>query len=224
MKIAVTSDLHGYIPAVPAEAELLLICGDISPLELQRKPGEMEEWLKTVFIPKFHERYGGQIIMVPGNHDLFFEQYPDKVKELFKGTEIICLFNETIIWNNIKIFGTPYCKPFGPWAFMKPLEALGFYYHDLQKDTDIMISHDSPTLGGLGMINEGWKVGTDAGNPELSRIIELKKPRYFFSGHIHSGNHEFQKVGDTMMANTSIVNEAYSPINDILIFDYQEGK
>ena len=46
------------------------------------------------------------------------------------------------------------------------------------------------------------------------------KPKMFFSGHFHSGNHKVEKIEDIWMANVSIVNERYNPVNPILCVDY----
>ena len=67
-------------------------------------------------------------------------------------------------------------------------------YSEIPEGTDILISHDSPTINNLGLIQEGWNEGVDAGNIVLDKYIRERKPRYFFSGHIHSGNHNFEDV------------------------------
>ena len=91
-------------------------------------------------------------------------------------------------------------------------------YKQIPDNVDILISHDSPTLNELGFIHSGWNAGTEAGNKVLDKYIVEKKPKYFFSGHIHSGNHAFKKIGDTYMANVSYINENYTPFYPILEF------
>ena len=45
MKIAGISDLHGYLPNIE-KSDILLIAGDISPLNIQFNKPEMKKWLE----------------------------------------------------------------------------------------------------------------------------------------------------------------------------------
>lgn len=218
MRIAVTSDLHGLLPDIEI-VDLVLLCGDVVPLEVQHSIPDSEAWIKNSFIPWAEKQ--GQVIMVAGNHDLWFERKPKEyIDEVFRGTNVIYLENSGIIWNDISIFGTPWCHQFGNWSFMGSEDLLETKYSEIPKGLDILISHDSPSLLGLGIIHSGWSVGRDAGNEVLTRAITLKKPRFFFSGHIHSGNHEFQETEDGIkVANVSLVDENYTEYYKPLIFE-----
>ena len=98
-------------------------------------------------------------------------------------------------------------------------EILKEKYAECPNYVDIFISHDSPTINNLGLINNGYYKGTDAGNKILDETIERVKPKYFFSGHIHSGNHSFEEINGVKMANVSYVNEQYEPFYPILDFN-----
>ena len=50
MRIGVTSDLHGALPAVE-ECDIFLICGDIMPLNIQLNMPKSRLWLQNTFIP-----------------------------------------------------------------------------------------------------------------------------------------------------------------------------
>ena len=54
MKICVTSDLHGILPKIEEPCEVVLICGDIMPLRMQRNIPQSEKWLKTTFAEWMH--------------------------------------------------------------------------------------------------------------------------------------------------------------------------
>lgn len=116
----------------------------------------------------------------------------------------------------LKIFGTPYCKIFGNWAFMVSNEKLEKKYSFIPEDCDILMSHNAPDINNLGMISMGHYSGENAGNVPLANAIKEKKPKYAFCGHIHSGNHNLEKIEDTWMANVSYVNESYYPDHEIL--------
>ena len=97
--------------------------------------------------------------------------------------------------------------------------------YDLCPDNaDIFISHDSPDLNGLGTVHynkvDDNVYGQNVGNKVLAEIIKVKKPKYFFSGHIHTGNHNFEEFNGMRMANVSLLNEQYLRTYDILSFEY----
>ena len=92
-------------------------------------------------------------------------------------------------------------------------------FNEIPKDLDILITHDPPSLNNLGKISQGKGKGKEAGNNILAkRLLEIK-PKYLFSGHIHSGNHKFEEFNGIMMANVSYVDEFYEPVNQILTFE-----
>ena len=124
------------------------------------------------------------------------------------------LTNEGI--KQLKIFGTPYCKIFGNWAFMVSNEKLKQIYSSIPDFCDILISHDAPDINNLGLISTGRWSGENAGNTVLSEAIIEKKPKMVFCGHIHSGNHVLTKFNNIWMANVSYVDETYHPTNKIL--------
>lgn len=236
LKILATSDLHGNLPIILTPFDLLLICGDISPAH-DHYYTYQSLWFQQIFAEwinmlPFKNEYS-KVVMVGGNHDFFLERVNEKTPEIqlfnkntnnrvkiLKNEEYDCnLLDDDEGIKTLKIFGTPYCHIFGNWAFMISDEKLKKYYSVMPDNCDIVISHDSPTLNGLGTINQGWNAGYDAGNSVLSDIILEKKPKYFFSGHIHTGNHTFEKFGETMMANVSYIDEKYNPAFEILEFE-----
>ena len=49
MKVTAISDLHGNLINIENESDLILICGDISPLEFQRDYKKMTKWFFNDF-------------------------------------------------------------------------------------------------------------------------------------------------------------------------------
>lgn len=233
MKVIVSSDFHGHLPEIIKPFDLFLICGDICPAHSHYFAFQIN-WLNTVFAEWINslpfKDENSKVVMTWGNHDFVGEKITaDNIKEFNDKTNnrVVILNNETYKYEyftkdgpkSLRIFGTPYCKIFYNWAFMRNDDFLKEAYSCMPLECDIVISHDSPTLNNLGLIQEGFQEGFQAGNVLLDEEIITKKPKYFFSGHIHSGNHNFENVRGTMMANVSYINENYKPTYDILEFD-----
>lgn len=234
MKVTVTSDLHGYLPEITEEFDLLLICGDICPVQ-NHNVHFQEEWLNGTFATWIknlpYKDMMSRVVCIAGNHDIFLERAKKSKVEEFRincGEQFVYLKNEEYNFEylsdkgieTLKIFGTPYCKVFGNWAFMR--EDLRKYYDKIPEDIDILISHDAADINELGVIHEGWSVGVNAGNKILAEYIRKINPKYYFCGHIHSGNHNFEEVDGIKCANVSLMTERYEPLNKILSFEYRE--
>ena len=222
-----TSDFHGYLPITKEPFDCMLICGDVCPATNHSNKFQ-KEWLSTEFVEwvdSLNINEGGIVILIPGNHDWYFQGLSKKkiteFEDMFHG-KLKLLINETYDFHGIKIFGTPYCKIFYNWAFMRDNDKLWKYYSECPDDVDIIMSHDAPTLNELGLIHQGWSYGTDAGNPLLDQLIKQKKPKVFLCGHIHSGNHEMEMVDGTAMANVSYIDEDYRPANPLLRLMYDD--
>jgi Icc-related predicted phosphoesterase len=229
MIVSATSDLHGILVPVD-KCELLLICGDISPLEIQRDITRMQIWLKSEFANWINNLPCSQVVMVAGNHDFVFKDMwkdEDKIKyyleeptknkvKLLENSECNIISEDGNVY---KIWGTPFCKQFGRWAFMEEPDKLIEAYKTMPYNCDIVISHDPPQIGKVGYTLNG----TDAGNSYLAKEIKEKHPRYVFSGHIHDGCHDlktYRGYGKTQICNVSLLNDYYHetyPIKNIVI-------
>lgn len=230
MIILAISDLHGILPHIDKEFDLMLICGDVCPTYCHGKLfqkdwlfNEFAEWIKGL---PFKDEYS-KVIMVFGNHDFYGEVMDNDDYDLFDEktdfrTEIL-QHEQTTFQNKegfVSIFGTPYCKIFGRWAYMIDDKSLDEKFSEILENLDILISHDSPTINKLGAILDARWYKETTGNQILAKHIERAKPKLFFSGHFHSGNHNFEKVGETWMANVSIVDEDYKFVNKLLYVNY----
>lgn len=220
MRVCAISDLHGFLPEIEP-CDLLLICGDIMPLSIQTNMPASEKWLDEVFIPWIDNQPIDQAILIAGNHDHYMERCDKKASLMLNTKKLTYLRNESTTYvsnygESITIFGTPYCKIFGNWAFMRDPDTLKEKYSAIPEKVDILMSHDAPRIGEVGMIKEGRWAGTEAGNVQLAEEIILKKPKWCFCGHIHSGEHNITEYEGTKLANVSLVDETYEPTNNLL--------
>ena len=232
MKICSISDLHGNLVYYPSdywkglwECEVLFICGDILPLEIQLDMIKSIEWLTEEFLPWAESLPVEKVFFIAGNHDFWFERNDIAAHKLFpQSQKVTYLKNELVEYISsqdskiYKIFGSPYCKPFGLWAFMRSADILIKKFNEIPENVDILFTHDAPNLGTVGTILEEnhYSTNINAGNSILSEYILKKRPRYCFCGHIHSGNHNLEKIGDSNLANCSILNEGYKIVYDPL--------
>lgn len=68
MKIAAISDMHGLLPEIEP-CELLLICGDIVPLRMQRNIPQSKKWFSNEFADWINSLPCEQVYIVGGNHE-----------------------------------------------------------------------------------------------------------------------------------------------------------
>ena len=223
MKICSISDLHGNLEKYPSdywkgldECEILFICGDIIPLDIQTNMDASKIWLIYEFKSWALELPVEKIYFIPGNHDYLFERYKKEAKELFPLYDKVSLLNneytEYLSKDFIKyrIFGTPYCHKFGNWAFMMSEEILKQKFSIIPEDIDILISHDAPFGTSDICYESSYNPHTHLGCPELRDAILEKNPKLCLHGHLHSSNHKEEILGNTKVYNTSILNEQYN--------------
>lgn len=237
MKLIALSDLHGNLPTIQDDFDLMVICGDICPV-FSHDYFFQSAWIRYDFINWVNKlnfkNDDSRVILVAGNHDFFFESNGKNTYLMYeiltKATNgrLIYLHNSDYQYNHIdndgniinyNIFGTPYCKLFGNWAFMRSNEFLSEAYSKMPYNLDILISHDAPKIGGVGVIKKGLYTFEDAGNKILADEILKKTPKYVFCGHIHSGEHNLTKVENINLYNVSLSNENYNLIYKPLILE-----
>lgn len=221
MKAIITSDLHGILPKIEKEFDLLIIGGDVCPVvdhSRQRQFNwlcyEFADWVRALPFKNADSR----VVLIAGNHDFVLESIEKpKLNSILSasGGRLVYLDNEEYDFEcmeeeglvTYRIFGCPYCKVFGNWAFMR--ENLDKYYSPIPEKLDILITHDAPGVDGYGVITQGWHKGVDAGNHLLADYIEKVKPTCAFHGHIHSSPHEIKLIKGTFYGNVSLVDENY---------------
>ncbi len=246
IKIIAFSDPHGILPTITEPFDLLLICGDICPAH-DHYGWWQREWLSREFVKWVNELpfndKASKVIFIGGNHDAYLDEEPNPNQgyssiytDILKpcGGRLVYLEDDEYIFEketedgkieSLKIYGTPWCKIFGRWWFMRDDEKLAQYYDNIPEGLDILMTHDAPDIQGCGKITLGpWK-GENAGNNVLAKAIKQKEPKYCFFGHIHSANHSLTKVykKNTYIRCVSILDESYYPLYSPYVFE-MEGR
>lgn len=204
MEILAMSDLHGYLPNVSGSYDMMLISGDIVPLEFQTNIFLSYTWLLQAFKPWCDEVDVEHVVVTPGNHDFIFERMPD-MRTI--GDNIHILINRKISLKGKTIYGCPYTT-MDTWAFKK--RKYHTYKRMIPNGVDILLCHQPPLYGGLGMVEFGNGDIKELGSQNLTDRIAEVQPELVICGHIHTGNHHDVYMGDkTRLYNTSILDEQY---------------
>lgn len=230
MKIIALSDLHGTLLSVEdyfEPCELVCICGDIVPLNIQANSRKTRQWLINKFKPWCESLPCDKVIFIAGNHDIYLNNLDFMYTQFPKDKKVTYLFHENYVYTSrsgkeYTIFGTPYCKLFGNWAFMEMDNVLDKLYQDIPENLDILLTHDQPFGYGDIILQEDcpWYDGkTHIGNKPLVKAIIEKRPRFQFNGHLHSCDHKLIEIGETKHYNVSIKDEHYDPIYNPLIIE-----
>lgn len=233
------SDLHGILPDITQSFDLMLLGGDIVSLYSQSSAKASEDWYLDEFLDWIntlpYKNSESKVILIAGNHDVGISRMTVSRKIMFlaalksrSNDRIVYLENELYTFRTedetITIFGTPYCKIFGRWAFMKDPDGLKEAYSIIPENLDILLSHDAPNINDVGTILQitDWSDGTlKVGNDQLTEAILNRNIKLSLAGHIHSGNHNLTEYKPgCFIRNVSILNEKYEFLNEPFYFKW----
>jgi Icc-related predicted phosphoesterase len=205
MKIVLISDTHNkhtnlFIP----QGDMIMCAGDVS---MRGKKEEIHTFLQW-----FSELPHTYKILIAGNHDRAFEQYPALCKKMIP-ENVIYLNDGGINIEGINIWGSPITPYFFDWAFNR-YRGLHIQKHweIIPEDTDILITH-GPPLGYGDKLDPMFVRGgvTRVGCEDLLYHIEKIKPKLHVFGHIHEEGGFIKSNGDTLFINASSLDEYYWP-------------
>ena len=97
----------------------------------------------------------------------------------------------------------------------KLIEENGFPYI-----STILLTHDAP-YGCSDVLldtSRSWSTPEHLGNQVLRELVEGMKPDVHIHGHLHSTNHEVEKIGETCVYNVSLLGEDYKEQYQPLVF------
>lgn len=218
LKIVAISDMHGKLPVIKEPADIMLIAGDIVPLEIQFNKEFSKQWLETTFASWIKSLPVEKVYMTAGNHDFYFQGISNaQLADLKYATDykLVYLKNESTVHKlddgtEVQIFGTPYCTMFGTWPFMREDASLKEHFKHIPDKCDIIIAHNPPYAWNKSdMILEDPRnryIDEHCGSRPLTERLKEIDFKLLVCGHIHSGDHSLvDKV-----VNVSIVNEQYN--------------
>lgn len=207
MKIAALSDLHGFLPETVPPCDLLLLAGDLTPVQNHNSQFQAE-WLDTTFRTWLRRQPARRIVGIAGNHDFVFQQLPKRAP---RDLPWIYLQDELHEWEGMKIWGTPWQPWFFDWAFNGNPAFLNEKWSLIPEDTDILVVHGPPFGYGDGVPESNGNLRR-CGCPHLLERIQQIRPRLVVFGHIHEGRGEW-RIGDTRLANVTLVDAEYRNVH-----------
>lgn len=220
MKILATSDTHGNLNGLSLDnVDIALFAGDIAPLKGRGSWHIYDQlkWINTKFKNWCESWPDVEIVFIPGNHDFFSiakECFSDVLRghslsiDLAKNAHM--LLDASIEVKGLKIYGTPWVPVIShSWAFEAENDELKKKFDMIPSGLDILITHAPPRFN---CIDVSLEYGVDSdkfGSAALAEAIFSKQPKMCFCGHIHSGDHNMNIIGNTHVWNVSRVNESY---------------
>lgn len=229
LRITCCSDYHGHLPLNLKGGDILIIGGDIC---VSGNEFVQENWVNfklTKWCREQAKKYK-HIVAVWGNHDYVGEHpYLLNMGDFPKNFHL--LNNTTVEVEGLKVWGTPYCLPYGSWPFMLPEEKLKDVFALCPNDADVIISHGPPFMYRDGAARH-WKASDDdtkwpdpehVGSKELTRRIKEINPRLVVCGHIHEAFGAVTMPNGTVVVNASRMTLGYQPNNPpVEVFMSQE--
>jgi predicted phosphodiesterase len=222
MEITFISDTHNRHREMTQDltgGPILVHCGDVSMRGSRFEIDDFLEWFSE--LPYMHK------IMVPGNHDFFFDwsRYArtphgkarhgdsiitkEMVEDLMADYPAVHLLNDSgITVEGINFWGSPITPWFHDWAFNRWEEEIGEHWKLIPDTTDVLITHGPP----FGILDKVIRSHENVGCKILSTEIARVKPRVHAFGHIHE---EFgtRTVEDTLYISASMIDIRYEYTN-----------
>jgi Icc-related predicted phosphoesterase len=187
------------------EGDVLALVGDLFPIS-DHTPRGQAAWLKQQLTPYLQEHNFEAILIVAGNHDFLFATYEAVWRRLLPANAHY-LEDTSIRLRGVLFHGTPWTPIFYDWPFTLDEDGLAAKWALIPRDTDVLLSHGPPY--GACDLAKGLPP-RHAGSRTLRYWVETSQPPVVVCGHIHEA-HGRETVGNTLVANVSLLDEHYRP-------------
>jgi len=218
MKIYVVSDLHGNLEGLdPKDADIIVVAGDVAPIKGWGvwHVNDQVKWINKRFATWCDKYPDAEIVLIPGNHDLFAQRKDVPTRPAF-AKNVHFLVDGIVEIKGLRFAGSPWIPPIsGKWAYETANEdELARRFAWIPEGVDVLVTHTPPFV-------EGWDIDVSLqtqsphfGSRALTDVIRRVKPKLVFCGHIHTGDHRVHDLvhadgSITKLYNVSRLNEDY---------------
>jgi Icc-related predicted phosphoesterase len=199
MRIVAISDTHNmhHHTRIP-DGDILIHAGDFTNQGTLEEVLGFERFFRA--LPHRHK------IIIAGNHDFYFENFPEEAKKIM--AEYTYLLDQTVTVEGIKFYGSPWQPRFQNWAFnLDRGTEIKAKWDLIPEDVDILITHGAPY--GIG---DQTFLGENIGCEELLKAVQRIQPKFHIFGHIHEG-YGTQMIDGTTFVNAAICDMHYQAAN-----------
>lgn len=210
MKVCLISDTHNYHNLLTIEpCDVLIHAGDFTGTGMPEEIQSFFDW--------FLKQDSEYKVVIPGNHDLTFDHYPETVEEYIPQDPSFYFLNQSgAIVNGVRIWGEPRTPTFGHgWGFNVSRARAHEHWGQVPDDIDILVTHGPP----LNCLDYVPYDDVHVGCYDLARLIKNhQKLRLVVCGHIHESRGE-EHINETLVVNASSISPDYSAIRQPMYFD-----
>lgn len=217
MNLLLMADLHGWLPKVTIQQDVIVIAGDIVPVWAANNRYDINIskqaiWLRDTFYPWVNQLPCEHVVMTWGNHD-WVGMEPDVLDQIPAPKKLHTLVDEGVTLDGVHFYGSPWQPRFYDWAFNLDEVDLSRRWKLIDDHTDVLVVHGPPKGYGDRM-KRGYK--TDApGSESLTRRIKEVEPKLVVCGHIHQAAGSYELTGNSgksiYVYNCAIVDSSYQP-------------
>jgi len=210
-RITLISDTHNKYKQIDLPVgDILINAGDSTSMGYDHEIKNFCEWIDNL-------SYDLKVF-IAGNHDWAFQNSPNKIKVILNEfPNIKYLQDKLLVYDDIKIYGSPWQPEFMGWAFNLPTNGweLEQKWKDIPINTDILITHCPP----FGILDKAYVNSLNLGCELLKNAVNIVKPKIHVFGHIHGGYGYIYRDG-THFFIASVLNEHYLYTNKPITFDW----
>ncbi len=204
MRLICLADTHNQHHDIEIpEGDILIHAGDCTDGGSKKESEDFLDWVSS-------QPHKNKII-VPGNHDFYFEK-EENLKNLPQNLHL--LIDRGIELEGFQFWGSPFAPGMTNWAFQRERGPdIRKHWELIPEHTDILITH-TPPYGILDEISTGVKLGCE----ELARTVKSLQPAYHLFGHIHHA--AGSRVQNSIKYfNLAILDERFRIMNSPVIID-----
>lgn len=194
--VVAVADLHGNLPLDLPGGDVLVIAGDVCPIEDHLVPFQ-DRWLRERFYPWLGRLPHAEVVWIAGNHDFACAEQGWEA-----GGRGHYLLDDGIELLGLSFYGFPWVPNLPMWAFHRDPEELDAKAALIPR-VDVLVCHGPPS--GYGDALSG---GGRAGSAALAQRLRQVPPRLCVFGHIHEA-HGRWRAGPSTLANVAYVDDLY---------------